>query len=77
MNVGDTVIKISGKPFQNKMKEAVIESFSSMTIPTNPIFDGKDADGKDIFIRKLKTVPSVTLVGCKGDVRLSQLCLKG
>jgi hypothetical protein len=57
MKVGDTVAKLSGKPFQNGMKTAVVEGFGEMVIPKNHTLGG------------FKTVACVTLMGCEGKVR--------
>jgi len=61
MQIGDTVIKKSGKPFQNGMKTVVIESHTTMTIPL-----GNKEPGT-------QTVEAVYLVGCVGPVRTKQL----
>ena len=64
MKPGDTVTKISGKPFQNGMKKAVVESVSEFTIPKNHTLVGT------------KTVPCVFLKGCVGPVRVDILSVE-
>ena len=61
MKKSNTVIKKSGKPFQNGRKTAVIEFFTTMTIPLG----NKQPGTQD--------VDAVHLVGCIGPVRSSQL----
>jgi len=61
MQIGNTVIKNSGKPFQNGKKIAIIESFTTMTIPLG----NKQLGTQD--------VEAVYLVDCIGPVRIKQL----
>lgn len=58
---GDTVVKISGNPFQNGMETAVIESVWEMTIPLKHTETGS------------KTVQCIFLKDCKGLVRADTL----
>lgn len=64
MKPGDTVYKKSGKPFQNGMKEAVVDYVDTMTIPVNHTKVGT------------KTVLAVALIGCVGMVRQDILEVK-
>ena len=61
MRIGDTVQKKSGKPFQNKERTAIIESFTTMEIPL-----GNKEKGTQI-------VDAVFLEGCEGKVRIDML----
>lgn len=61
MEIGDTVQKKSGKPFQNRERTAIIESFTTMEIPL-----GNKEKGT-------KTVNAVFLKDCKGKVRMDTL----
>lgn len=60
--IGKEVKKKSGKPFQNKLKKATIESITTMTIPF--AYPNKHI---------MKTVDAVYLEGCKGKVRFDIL----
>ncbi len=62
MQIGSTVRKKSRKPFQNREKFAVIESFTTMTVPLG----GNRRN-------ETKTIDAVLIVGCKGLVELSIL----
>jgi len=64
MKIGDTVVKISKKPFQNGMREAIVVSFGEMTIPVNHTKVGN------------KTVACVFLKDCTGPVRQDILEVK-
>ena len=61
MQIGDCVRKKSGKPFQNKEKTAIIESFTTMEIPLANKQEG------------IKIVDAVFLEGCIGKVRKDTL----
>lgn len=63
MQIGDKVLKKSGKPFQDGKKTAIIESFTTMTISLPNKHPGT------------KEVEAVYLVGCIGPIRFSQLGL--
>ena len=64
MKIGDTVTKKSGKPFQNKEKEAVVAGFTTMVIPKNHTLTGTIE------------VSAVFLEGCAARVRESILTVK-
>jgi hypothetical protein len=57
MNIGDAVKKTSGKPFQNGMKTAIVQSLGEMIVPKNHTLTGT------------KTVLCVYLKDCVGPVR--------
>lgn len=67
MNIGDKVVKISGKPFQNGLKVGIITSIGKMTIP--------EAKDKIKTNGAFKDVKCVYLQDCIGPVRMSQLKL--
>lgn len=61
MKIEDKVRKKSDKPFQNKKRFAIIESFTTMEIPLSNKQEGT------------KIVEAVFLEGCKGKVRIDML----
>ena len=61
MQIGNCVRKKSNKPFQNKERTAIIESFTTMEIPL-----ANKQEGTQI-------VDAVFLEGCEGKVRIDML----
>lgn len=60
ITVGSIVKKKSGKPFQNKQKEAVVTELSTMVVPVSKSKNSVDTE--------TKVIDCVYLEGCIGPV---------